>query len=102
LFRDSAQIIDDAGMSNPRADPARRSVEPSTLSLLGLVRHMAEVERVWFRRRMASHDAPPHFRSETSQTVTFDGGVSDPEVVAQAWDLWRAEAAFADRFGRGS
>ena len=32
---------------------ARRAVEPSTLSLLGLVRHMAEVERAWFRRRFA-------------------------------------------------
>jgi len=32
---------------------ARRSAEPSTLSLLGLVRHMAEVERSWFRRRFA-------------------------------------------------
>jgi uncharacterized damage-inducible protein DinB len=28
----------------------RRAVEPSTMSLLGLVRHMAEVERNWFRR----------------------------------------------------
>ena len=32
---------------------ARRAVPPSTLSLLGLVRHMAEVERAWFRRRVA-------------------------------------------------
>ena len=32
---------------------ARRAVPPSTLSLLGLVRHMAEVERAWFRRRFA-------------------------------------------------
>ena len=38
---------------------ARRSVPPSNLSLLGLVRHMAEVERGWFRRRLAGHDAPP-------------------------------------------
>jgi uncharacterized damage-inducible protein DinB len=30
-----------------------RAVEPSTLSLLGLVRHMSEVERAWFRRRFA-------------------------------------------------
>jgi len=29
---------------------ARRSVEPSALSLLGLVRHMSDVERWWFRR----------------------------------------------------
>src|SRR5690606_41528427 len=27
-----------------------RSAPPSTLSLLGLVRHMADVERAWFRR----------------------------------------------------
>ncbi len=35
---------------------ARRAVDPSTMSLLGLVRHMAEVERSWFRRR---EDVPP-------------------------------------------
>ena len=32
---------------------ARRSVPPSTMSLLGLVRHMADVERSWFRRTLA-------------------------------------------------
>jgi uncharacterized damage-inducible protein DinB len=32
---------------------ALRAVEPSALSLLGLVRHMAEVERSWFRQRVA-------------------------------------------------
>lgn len=31
-----------------------RSAEPSNMSLLGLVRHMAEVERAWFRRRFAA------------------------------------------------
>jgi len=35
---------------------ARRAVEPSTMSLLGLVRHMAEVERGWFRRRFAGFE----------------------------------------------
>ena len=38
---------------------ARRSVPPSTMSLLGLVRHMADVERTWFRRVMAGEPAPP-------------------------------------------
>jgi len=33
------------------AQLACRAVEPSTMSLLGLLRHMAEVERGWFRRR---------------------------------------------------
>src|SRR5436189_6028913 len=42
----------------------RRAVPPSSLSLLGLVRHMAEVERGWFRRALANEDAPPHYRSD--------------------------------------
>jgi uncharacterized damage-inducible protein DinB len=33
-----------------------RAVEPSSLTLLGLVRHMAEVERSWFRRRFAGEE----------------------------------------------
>jgi uncharacterized damage-inducible protein DinB len=77
---------------------ARRSVEPSNLSLLGLVRHMADVERSWFRRVMAGQDAPPLYRSSTDREGDFDGAVPDPKVVARAWDDWRAEVAFADRF----
>ena len=80
------------------ADLARRSVAPSTLSLLGLVRHMADVERGWFRRVMAGQDAPPHFSSKTDPDGDFDGAVPDPEVVAEAWKVWRAEVAFTDRF----
>lgn len=79
------------------ADLARRAVEPSTMSLLGLVRHMADVERGWFRRRMAGQHAPPHFRTEADPDGDFDGAVPDPAVVEQAWSVWRAEIAFADR-----
>src|SRR6476661_9656302 len=32
---------------------ARRAIPPSELSLLGLLRHMTKVERVWFRMRFA-------------------------------------------------
>ncbi|HYJ72824.1 MAG TPA: DinB family protein [Actinomycetota bacterium] len=77
------------------ADLARRSVEPSNLSLLGLVRHMADVERAWFRRRLAGQDAPPH---DAGPDADFEGAVPDPEVVAQAWANWRGEVAFAERF----
>ena len=77
---------------------ARRSVEPSTMSLLGLVRHMAEVERDWFRRTMAGQDVPRLYRSEAEPDGDFDGAVPDPAVVAEAWETWRAECAFADRF----
>jgi len=79
-------------------DLARRSVDPSTLSLLGLVRHMAEVERSWFRRVMAGQDAPPHFYSDTDPDGDFDGAVPDPELVAEAWATWRDEVSFAERF----
>ncbi len=77
---------------------ARRSVEPSTMSLLGLVRHLAEVERATFRVLMAGHDAPRLFTSPTDRDGDFDGAVADPQVVAEAWDAWRAEVEFAERF----
>src|SRR4051812_42472942 len=77
---------------------ARRSVEPSTMSLLGLVRHLAEVERATFRRLMAGQDAPRLFVSDDDRDGDFDGAVADPRVVAEAWAAWRAEAEFATRF----
>jgi hypothetical protein len=77
---------------------ARRSVPPSTMSLLGLVRHLAEVERATFRVLMAGQDAPRLFCSETDRDGDFDGAVADPGVVAQAWEAWRAEVEFAVGF----
>ncbi|MER7415216.1 DinB family protein [Micromonospora peucetia] len=77
---------------------ARRAVPPSKLSLLGLVRHLAEVERGWFRRTMAGLDAPKLYRAEADPDGDFDGAVADPEVVAEAWRTWRAEVEFAERF----
>jgi Protein of unknown function (DUF664) len=77
---------------------ARRSVEPSTMSLLGLVRHLAEMERDTFRIMMAGQDVPRLFCSPTNRDGDFDGAVPDPQVVAEAWDAWRAEVAFAERF----
>ena len=47
---------------------ARRSVEPSMMSLLGLVRHLADVERSWFRKIMAGQDVPSRYRSEDQPT----------------------------------
>jgi Protein of unknown function (DUF664) len=77
---------------------ARRSVEPSTMSLLGLVRHLADQERRTFREMMAGQEVSPLFCSDTDRDGDFDGAVPDDEVVAQAWDAWRAEVDFANRF----
>ena len=77
---------------------ARRSVAPSTMSPLGLVRHLAEMERGTFRVLMAGEDVPRLFCSDTDRDGDFDGAVGDPAVVAEAWDAWRAEVAFATTF----
>jgi hypothetical protein len=49
---------------------ARRAVEPSTMSLLGLVRHAAELERKWFRQRFAGQAVPNRYQSDAEP----DGG----------------------------
>ena len=73
-------------------------VPPSNLTLLGLIRHMAEVERSWFRRRFASQDVPRRYQSPEAPDGDFDGAVADPAVVEEAWTAWRDEVAFAEEF----
>jgi uncharacterized damage-inducible protein DinB len=81
---------------------ARRSVPPSTMSLLGLVRHMTDVERHWFRRVMAGEDAPPLYWTDGEADVEWTGAVADPEVVTRAWDAWRGEVGYAERYVTGA
>jgi uncharacterized damage-inducible protein DinB len=77
---------------------ARRSVEPSTMSLLGLVRHLAHVERVWFRIRFSGQDVPRLYQTAQDPDGDFNGAIADPAVVEEAFAAWRAEVAFADEF----
>lgn len=76
---------------------ARRSAPPSTMSLLGLVRHLAEGER-HLRRVMAGEDAPDLYRTETDRDGAWNGAVAEPAVVDDAWQRWRAEVEATDRF----
>jgi len=76
---------------------ARRSVPPSTLSLLGLVRHLAYVERNWFRRVLQGDaDVAPLYVTPDNRDADFDGAVADPDVVDEAWAAWRGEVDAAD------
>ena len=77
---------------------ARRAVEPSTLSLLGLVRHMAEVERAWFRIRFAERAEGKRYQTADDPDGDFNGAVADQAVVDEAWAAWREEMAFANEF----
>ncbi|GGX76361.1 DinB family protein [Streptomyces fructofermentans] len=79
---------------------ARRSVPPSTMSLLGLIRHMAEEER-HLRRVMTGEDAPKLYRTEDDRDGDWNGAVADPAVVEDAWRQWRAEVALTDRYLAG-
>ncbi|MEO6501058.1 MAG: DinB family protein [Jatrophihabitantaceae bacterium] len=79
---------------------ARRAVEPSTMSLLGLLRHMADVELGWFRRRFAGHDVPKRYQTEDDPDGDFNGAVADQAVVDDAWAAWREEVSFAEQFAR--
>ena len=68
------------------------------MSLLGLLRHLADVERTWFQSFMAGQDAPSRFSSREHPDGDFDGARPDEAVVAEAWQAWREEIAFADSF----
>ncbi|NLU72370.1 DinB family protein [Streptomyces sp. HNM0575] len=64
-----------------------RSVEPSAMTLLGLVQHMAEIERNWFQRIFADHDVPPLYE-EGDQ----DGFALSPERgIKEAMAVWHRE-----------
>jgi uncharacterized damage-inducible protein DinB len=75
---------------------ARRSVPPSTLSLLGLVRHMAKVEHIWFRECIGdgSTDTRP-FWSADVKDVDFDEALAEQALVDEAWEVWDREVAHA-------
>jgi len=77
---------------------ARRSVPPSTMSLLGLVRHLAHVEQSWFQRVLQGQPDLPKLFGKTPENVDadFDGAVADPAVVEDAWASWRREVRAAD------
>jgi uncharacterized damage-inducible protein DinB len=81
---------------------ARRSVQPSTMSLLGLIRHMAEVECSWFRRIMAGQDAPSLYCTDQDRDGDWSGAAPDRPVVDEAWRSWRAEVSFAEEFVSGA
>lgn len=66
-----------------------RSVPPSSMSLIGLVRHMAEVERNWFRRVLSGEDAPGLYYSDDDPDGDFDNVATATRT--EAFAAWEAE-----------
>jgi hypothetical protein len=56
---------------------ARRSLPPSTLSLLGIIRHLTDVERHWFRRRFAGYLLPSVYATDADPDASFNDAHGD-------------------------
>ncbi|MGW7368247.1 DinB family protein [Streptomyces sp. NPDC054841] len=72
----------------------RQSMPPSALSLLGLVRHMAEVERTWFRRVINGEDIPLVWSEEGDYQVAYDARTA---TRSETFAAWRTEIDHARR-----
>jgi len=78
---------------------ARRSVPPSTLSLLGLVRHLAQVENHWFQRVLQGRtDGPRRYQRDDDSDWDFNGAVGEEAVASDAFETWKFEIAGADEW----
>jgi hypothetical protein len=79
------------GLSDAQLKEA--SAPPSNLTLMGLVRHMAEVERGWFRWSLSHEDIAGIWCTEAQPAADFEGvGEAD---VAQAFSVWEEECRFS-------
>ena len=77
---------------------ARRPIPSSNLSLLGLIRHLAKVERIWFRQRAAGQPVPPMYDPARGKDADFnDAAEAEAEAdIARLQEEWRlADAAAA-------
>jgi uncharacterized damage-inducible protein DinB len=87
-----------AGLSGEQL--ALRSVPPSNLSLLGLVRHMTEVERSWFRRRLGGEEVSFQYGTDESPDADFEDvtpAAAEAAFAAFTREVELARAAAAER-----
>ncbi|MGX1274618.1 DinB family protein [Streptomyces phaeoluteigriseus] len=75
----------------------QQSMPPSTLSLLALVRHMAEVERAWFRRVFEDNDVPLVWSDTIDFQAAYDASTS---TRIEAFAAWEAEVENSRRIER--
>lgn len=89
----SSLLLKCAGLTGQQL--ALRACPPSTLSLLGLVRHVTEVERNWFRRRFASQVVENVYARPDRSEAAFDD--MDPAYAERDWTALVDEQAEARR-----
>lgn len=74
----------------------RRSVPPSDMSLLGLVRHLTSVENYWFQKVIVGENGERLYTDDEGLDLAFDVQ-ADPALVDQAWAAWRQEVVRSER-----
>jgi uncharacterized damage-inducible protein DinB len=74
-------------------------VEPSNLSLLGIVRHMAEVERDWFRHRFAGERPGYLYCTDEDLDAEFDvaGANAEADLATYAREIELVDRTTAGR-----
>jgi len=88
---------------------AARPIASSRLSLLGLIRHLAKVERIWFSERAAGLSVEPMYDPSRGKAADFDDAQAaeaeaDVERLQAEWlrsDEAVAGMDFADTFDVG-
>jgi uncharacterized damage-inducible protein DinB len=69
----------------------QRAAPPSTMSLLGLLRHLTNVERHWFERVLDRQDVPEVYGDDQNVDGDFDD--TDPATAGADRDRYLAELA---------
>ena len=77
---------------------ATRSVPPSTMSLLGLIRHMASVEHSWFQRVAQATGEDRLYKSDDDRDLDFNGAVGTQECVDDAFSTLKREITKAEEW----
>jgi len=93
-FHRTTLVLKCEGLSDVEA--AERPAPPSALTLTGLVQHMAEVERNWFRRILAGELAPPIYDPDADPAAS-DGGfdLAEEATLSDALTTWQGEVSQA-------
>ncbi len=71
-----------------------RPIPSSNLSLLGLIRHLAKVERIWFRQRAAGQQVEAMYDAKLGRDADFNDG--DPAAAKSDLQRLQAEWRLAD------
>jgi hypothetical protein len=94
-FHRNTLLIKCAGLSAQQLKT--RSADPSSLTLLGLVRHMADSERYWFRRQFRAAPISAIYWDNGGDFTAVDEADADADFATYNAEVQAARAATVDR-----